>query len=224
MGAAALEPALAAVARGATVALANKECIVAAGSVFHRALANSTASRHPGRFRAQRGLPGAERRRRSGSRKGHAHRVGRSVPRLDHSNRWPCARWSRRSRIPTGRWAQDFRRQRHLDEQGPRTDRGAFSLRAAGREAGRAGASAVDRALPGFVRGRLDARASLGAGHAHADRACAGLAAPHCFAVAPARSGASRPAHIPRAGSRAVPLPRPRAGLHADWAVWRRQF
>ncbi|MEJ0025973.1 MAG: 1-deoxy-D-xylulose-5-phosphate reductoisomerase [Rhizomicrobium sp.] len=43
MGAAALEPALAAVARSATVALANKECIVAAGGVFHRALANSTA-------------------------------------------------------------------------------------------------------------------------------------------------------------------------------------
>lgn len=43
MGAAALEPALAAVARGATVALANKECIVAAGSVFHRALENSNA-------------------------------------------------------------------------------------------------------------------------------------------------------------------------------------
>jgi 1-deoxy-D-xylulose-5-phosphate reductoisomerase len=44
MGAAALEPALAAVARNATVALANKECIVAAGGVFHKALANSTAS------------------------------------------------------------------------------------------------------------------------------------------------------------------------------------
>jgi len=44
MGAAALEPALAAVARSATVALANKECIVAAGGVFGRALANSTAA------------------------------------------------------------------------------------------------------------------------------------------------------------------------------------
>ena len=44
MGAAALEPALAAVARSATVALANKECIVAAGGVFHKALSNSTAS------------------------------------------------------------------------------------------------------------------------------------------------------------------------------------
>jgi len=44
MGAAALEPALAAVARGAIVALANKECIVAAGSVFHKALAASGAT------------------------------------------------------------------------------------------------------------------------------------------------------------------------------------
>ena len=44
MGAAALEPALAAVARGKTVALANKECVVAAGSVFQRAVAASGAS------------------------------------------------------------------------------------------------------------------------------------------------------------------------------------
>ncbi len=44
MGAAALEPALAAVARGATVALANKECVVAAGTVFHRAVAKSKAA------------------------------------------------------------------------------------------------------------------------------------------------------------------------------------
>jgi 1-deoxy-D-xylulose-5-phosphate reductoisomerase len=44
MGAAALEPALAAVARDATIALANKECIVAAGNVFHRALAKSKAA------------------------------------------------------------------------------------------------------------------------------------------------------------------------------------
>jgi len=43
MGAAALEPALAAVARGVTVALANKECVVAAGSVFHKAQALSKA-------------------------------------------------------------------------------------------------------------------------------------------------------------------------------------
>jgi 1-deoxy-D-xylulose-5-phosphate reductoisomerase len=44
MGAAALEPALAAIARDATIALANKECIVAAGNVFRRALAKSKAA------------------------------------------------------------------------------------------------------------------------------------------------------------------------------------
>lgn len=44
MGAAAIEPALAAIRRSATVALANKECVVAAGGVFHEALANSNAS------------------------------------------------------------------------------------------------------------------------------------------------------------------------------------
>ncbi len=44
MGAAAIEPALAAIRRGATVALANKECVVAAGGVFHEALAKSGAA------------------------------------------------------------------------------------------------------------------------------------------------------------------------------------
>jgi 1-deoxy-D-xylulose-5-phosphate reductoisomerase len=44
IGAAGLEPALAAVDRGATVALANKECIVAAGAVFHAAAARSGAA------------------------------------------------------------------------------------------------------------------------------------------------------------------------------------
>jgi 1-deoxy-D-xylulose-5-phosphate reductoisomerase len=43
VGAAALEPALAAVARGATIALANKECVVAAGDLFRAALARSLA-------------------------------------------------------------------------------------------------------------------------------------------------------------------------------------
>jgi 1-deoxy-D-xylulose-5-phosphate reductoisomerase len=43
VGAAALEPALAAVARGATIALANKECVVAAGDIFRSALKASRA-------------------------------------------------------------------------------------------------------------------------------------------------------------------------------------
>jgi 1-deoxy-D-xylulose-5-phosphate reductoisomerase len=43
IGAAALAPTLAAVRRGATIALANKECIVAAGDIFREALAQSRA-------------------------------------------------------------------------------------------------------------------------------------------------------------------------------------
>jgi len=43
MGAAAIEPALAAIERGATVALANKECVVAAGDVFRDAIVRSGA-------------------------------------------------------------------------------------------------------------------------------------------------------------------------------------
>ncbi|MGN6515666.1 MAG: 1-deoxy-D-xylulose-5-phosphate reductoisomerase, partial [Rhizomicrobium sp.] len=38
VGAASLAPALAAVRRGATIALANKECVVAAGDIFKRAV------------------------------------------------------------------------------------------------------------------------------------------------------------------------------------------
>jgi 1-deoxy-D-xylulose-5-phosphate reductoisomerase len=44
MGAAAIEPAIAAISRNATVALANKECVVAAGGVFRAALARSNAA------------------------------------------------------------------------------------------------------------------------------------------------------------------------------------
>ena len=44
MGAAAIEPALAAIGRGVIVALANKECVVAAGAVFRDALEESGAA------------------------------------------------------------------------------------------------------------------------------------------------------------------------------------
>ena len=43
MGAAAIEPALAAIRRGVVVALANKECVVAAGEVFRDAIEKSGA-------------------------------------------------------------------------------------------------------------------------------------------------------------------------------------
>ncbi|MBV9331977.1 MAG: 1-deoxy-D-xylulose-5-phosphate reductoisomerase [Alphaproteobacteria bacterium] len=44
MGAAAIEPAIAAIRRGATAALANKECVVSAGAVFRDVLSRSTAA------------------------------------------------------------------------------------------------------------------------------------------------------------------------------------
>ncbi|HEY8949368.1 MAG TPA: 1-deoxy-D-xylulose-5-phosphate reductoisomerase [Rhizomicrobium sp.] len=47
VGAASLAPALAAVRRGATIALANKECIVAAGDIFRRAVAENGATLIP---------------------------------------------------------------------------------------------------------------------------------------------------------------------------------
>jgi 1-deoxy-D-xylulose-5-phosphate reductoisomerase len=47
VGAAGLAPALAAVKRGATIALANKECIVAAGEIFRRAVAKYGATLIP---------------------------------------------------------------------------------------------------------------------------------------------------------------------------------
>src|SRR6202012_2150906 len=47
VGAAGLAPALAAVKRGATIALANKECILAAGELFRRAVAKHGATLIP---------------------------------------------------------------------------------------------------------------------------------------------------------------------------------
>ena len=82
MGAAAIEPALAAIDRGAIVALANKECVVAAGEVFRDAIERSGAavipvdSEHNAIFQV---LMAAMRARSSG----HHHRIRRSVPRMD---------------------------------------------------------------------------------------------------------------------------------------------
>ena len=81
-GAIGLKPTLAAVERGATVALANKECLVCAGSLFMRKAASAGATRAAGRQRAQRDLSGAGRRTARGRRAGlfSPRRAGRSVP------------------------------------------------------------------------------------------------------------------------------------------------
>ena len=81
-GAASLAPTLAAAERGATVALANKECLVCAGALFMRRAAASGAtvlpvdSEHNAIFQA------LERRPARGSPAHRAHRLGRAVSHL----------------------------------------------------------------------------------------------------------------------------------------------
>ena len=95
-GAAGLKPALAAVDRGATVALANKECLVCAGDFFMQRAAKAGAcilpadSEHNALFQALA----------SGNRDElvarHHHRVGRTVPHLGAAPTSSRRRWRRR--------------------------------------------------------------------------------------------------------------------------------
>ena len=105
-GSVGLKPTLAAAKRGATVALANKECLVCAGALFMRTAAAAGAQRAAGRFRAQRDLPGAQRRPPRGRQPDRADRLGRAVPHLDARGDARGHASSRRSSIPTGRWAR----------------------------------------------------------------------------------------------------------------------
>ena len=105
-GAVGLKPTLAAVKRGATVALANKECLVCAGGMFMRTAAASRHERAAGRFRAQRHLPGADRGPARGRQPHRHHRVRRSVPHLDARGDARRPSSSRRSSIRTGRWVR----------------------------------------------------------------------------------------------------------------------
>ena len=128
-GAVGLKPTLAAAKRGATVALANKECLVCAGAMFMRSAAAVGRQRAAGRFRAQCDLPGAEPRPPRGCAPDRHHRLGRAVPHLD----------ARAMRAATVEQAlkhpelvdgpEDHHRLRDHDEQGPRADRGAPSVR-----------------------------------------------------------------------------------------------
>ena len=151
MGAAAIEPALAAIRRGVVVALANKECVVAAGAVFHDAMEASGAqvlpvdSEHNAIFQVL----------------GSGDASEAELVTITASG-GPFREWSlERMRAATveagggpsqlGDGPQDFARQRHPDEQGPGADRGAFPVRPAAGKAGGGGASAVHRPLPGLL-------------------------------------------------------------------------
>ncbi len=103
-GAASLAPTLAAAERGATVALANKECLVCAGALFMRRAAAMGAtvlpvdSEHNAIFQA---LGAGRREDRAPHR---AHRLGRTVSHLAARSASAKSRWSRRSNIRPGRW------------------------------------------------------------------------------------------------------------------------
>ncbi len=81
-GAAGLEPALAAIERGATLALANKECLVCAGSLFMRRAKQTGATVLPVDLRAQCAVSGDDSRAARGCHQGHHHGLGRAVPHL----------------------------------------------------------------------------------------------------------------------------------------------
>ena len=81
-GAAGLKPALAAVDRGATVALANKECLVCAGDFFMQRAVSTGACILPAELRAQRALSGPWFRQSRGTGSRHHHGLRRPVPNL----------------------------------------------------------------------------------------------------------------------------------------------
>ena len=160
-GAAGLRPTLAAVERGATVALANKECLVCAGALFMRRAAAAGAtvlpvdSEHNAMFQAldrrpARGRAAASssppRAVRSAPGRAEAMRAATPEQALKHPN------WSM--------GAEDHHRFRDADEQRPGTDRGASSVRARARRDRCAGASAIDRPRPGRIPRRLGDRAA----------------------------------------------------------------
>ena len=81
-GSVGLKPTLAAVERGATVALANKECLVCAGGLFMRRAATTGATVLPVELRTQCGVSGARRRQSRRCQARNPDCVRRTVPNL----------------------------------------------------------------------------------------------------------------------------------------------
>ena len=205
VGCAGLEPVMAAVEAGRTVALANKEALVTAGALMTDAARRSGAtilpvdSEHNAIFQC---LAGSRSRR---CRKIDPDRERRAVPDAAAATRWramtPDA-GGRPSQLVDGR--QDQRRFGDDDEQGPRADRGASSVRLAVGADRHPRPSAVGDPFDGRICRRLGARPARQPRHAHPDRLRARLARADGDAGRAARPGADRHARLRSARSRAL--------------------
>ena len=203
-GAASLKPTLAAAERGATVALANKECLVCAGALFMRRAAAAGAtvlpvdSEHNAIFQALGAGRREDVRRIILTASGGPFRTWpleaiRKVT-LEQALKHPT--WTMGPKI-TINSATLMNKGLELIEA-----HHLFAL-ATGR-ARRRGASAIGRPRPGGISRRLGGRAARLAGHAHSDRALPGLAGAHGDAGGAARSRPDRHADIRGARSDAL--------------------
>ena len=130
VGAAGLAPTLAAVRRGAMVALANKECLVCAGALLMAEVRAQRRRPAAGRFRAQRDLPGASRRGHRQRRAADPDRLGRPVPRAPRAAE--MASVTPREAVAHPNWSMGAKISVEFgdhDEQGARADRGASPVR-----------------------------------------------------------------------------------------------
>ena len=128
VGSAGLGPTVAALGEGIDLALANKESLVVGGELV-MALAEATGatllpvdSEHSALFQLVNAEPAPRH-----DRPPRAHRLGRSVPGPHRPLRHHAGRRARAPHVGHGR--QDHDRLGHADEQGPRGDRGAPSVR-----------------------------------------------------------------------------------------------
>ena len=203
-GAAGLQPTLAAVARGAMVALANKECLVCAGTLFMQRASAAGAtvlpadSEHNAIFQAL-----------GANQKDDLHRI------ILTASGGPFRTWSP-EQIRTATVEQALRHpnwamgQKVTIDSATMMNKGlelieAHHLFALPSDPNRrARASAIDRAWAGRIPRRLDDRATLVAGYARADRALSGVAGTDRRVSAAARSRQDRNSDVRGAGSGAV--------------------
>ncbi len=166
VGFAGLIPTMWALENGVTLALANKESLVAAGELALAAKATGRGRADPGRQRALGALPVRAPRRAGEPR---PHRQRRALPRPDSGRaRRRHARGSARPPdLDDG--PEDHDRLGHARQQGPRGDRGALPLRGPLRPDRGRDPSAVDRPRPRALPRRRRDRAPRESRHARPD-------------------------------------------------------